>query len=408
MRAKMGQQHLFSIRPLIALLILFGFTTLGLGQSTNLIISEYIEGSSNNKYIEIFNHTNSTVDLSDYELRLFSNGSSTPYRTNSLNGSLASGAVIVYQNSSAAIYGGAATNASAVDFNGDDAITIYKVSTESYVDIFGVIGNDPGTAWTGAGGYTTVDKTLVRKQSVTSGITTNPSGTGASAFTTLTTEWDLYEKDDVSHLGSHAVDHSLPVELNYFKGFSHNGMVVLSWVTESEIDNLGFLLERRAESTEHGVWEMVADYKTNGALIGQGSVTHRTNYKFIDRNVITGQLYHYQLADVDYDGKITYHKPITVKVRPPDIKVNQAFPNPFNPVTTVKISIDLPQQLTVRVFDITGRRLKTLIDSHLSADEYTIAWDGTNRNNLPVASGVYFLQIKSHELNSIQKLLLTR
>jgi len=44
----------------------------------------------------------------------------------------------------------------------------------------------------------------------------------------------------------------------------------------------------------------------------------------------------------------------------------------------------------------------------LSAGEYTIAWDGTNRNNLPVASGVYFLQIKSHELNSIQKLLLTR
>jgi len=203
-------------------------------------------------------------------------------------------------------------------------------------------------------------------------------------------------------------DGSLPVELTYFKGFSRNGNIQLIWVTESEIDNLGFLLERRAGSIEHGGWKTIADYKTNGALIGQGSVTHRTNYKFIDRNVITGQLYHYQLADVDYDGKITYHKPITVKVRPPDIKVNQAFPNPFNPVTTVKISIDLPQQLTVRVFDITGRRLKTLIDSHLSAGEYTIAWDGTNRNNLPVASGVYFLQIKSHELNSIQKLLLTR
>ncbi|MDV7393872.1 fibronectin type III domain-containing protein, partial [Arthrospira platensis SPKY1] len=63
-----------------------------------------------------------------------------------------------------------------------------------------------GSAWTGSGGYSTADKTLVRKSTVTGGITVNPTGTGAGAFTTLTTEWDLFNQDDVSNLGAHTFD----------------------------------------------------------------------------------------------------------------------------------------------------------------------------------------------------------
>ncbi len=97
-------------------------------------------------------------------------------------------------------------------FNGNDALAIYPSSGVSgttinesavEIDIFGRIGNDPGSAWTGDGGYTTVDKTLVRKSSVTGGITVNPTGTGPTAFTTLTTEWDLYDIDVATYLGSH-------------------------------------------------------------------------------------------------------------------------------------------------------------------------------------------------------------
>ena len=176
--------------------------------ATDLIISEYIEGSSNHKYLEIYNGTGSTVDLSDYKLELFSNGAATASTSITLSGTLSHGSTVVYKNSGATLTlpaGVTATNNAAVNFNGDDAIALYKISTSSYVDIFGVIGNDPGAAWTGTGGYTTVDKTLVRKSSVTEGISTNPSGTGASAFTTLTTEWDMYTIDDVSHLGSHTM-----------------------------------------------------------------------------------------------------------------------------------------------------------------------------------------------------------
>ncbi|MBN2682448.1 MAG: lamin tail domain-containing protein [Bacteroidales bacterium] len=174
-------------------------TSVASGCATDLIISEYIEGGSSEKYIEIFNKTGSDVDLSDYELHFYANGAFTPTNTHSLSGTLTDGSAIVYRNSSATLY--AATTSAAVNFNGDDAVALYKVSTTSFVDIFGCIGEDPGSAWTSASN-STLDKTLVRKPTVTAGVTTNP----ASGFPTLESEWDEYNIDDVSNLGSHTMN----------------------------------------------------------------------------------------------------------------------------------------------------------------------------------------------------------
>ena len=170
------------------LFLAFLCSTLGWGQATDLFISEYVEGSSSEKFIEIYNGTGASVDLSDYRLRLYANGASTPSTpTNDvlLSGTLTNGSVIVYQNSAATLYAG--TNNTAVGFNGDDAVALYKISTTSNVDIFGRIGNDPGTAWT-ATGYSTLDRTLRRKINICGGVTINPTGTGVGAFTTLSTE----------------------------------------------------------------------------------------------------------------------------------------------------------------------------------------------------------------------------
>lgn len=174
------------------------------GQATDLFISEYVEGSGNEKFIEIYNGTGASVDLSDYRLRLYANGAATPTNDVLLSGTLTNGSVIVYQNLGATLYTGI-TN-TALNFNGDDAVALYKISTTSNVDIFGRIGNDPGAAWTNTTpAYTTVDKTLRRKSSICGGVTVNPTGTGATAFTTLSTEWDIYNIDTVSNLGTHVM-----------------------------------------------------------------------------------------------------------------------------------------------------------------------------------------------------------
>jgi len=185
-------------------------TLLCLGQSAtltaktianDLIISEYAEGSSFNKYIEIYNGTGASVNLADYRYQGFQNGSSTPSYDSQLSGTLLNGSSIIYSNSQSAIYAGQSTTLGAIQFNGDDAIALYKISTASYVDIFGVIGQDPGNSWT-SGSYSTQDKTLRRKLTVHAGVTVNPT----NGFSTLATEWDMFNIDDVSGLGSHSIN----------------------------------------------------------------------------------------------------------------------------------------------------------------------------------------------------------
>lgn len=174
-----------------------------------LFISEYVEGSSNNKYIEIYNPTSSAVDLGagNYSLRLYANGASTPTSDVALTGSLPAFGTVVYRNSLATIYGGTTIVNAALNFNGDDAIALAKNGVN--IDIFGRIGDDPGTAWT-LGGNTTVDRTLVRNPTVEAGVSLNPTGTGVGAFTTLGSEWTQFNQDDISNLGSHVSDCFVP------------------------------------------------------------------------------------------------------------------------------------------------------------------------------------------------------
>jgi hypothetical protein len=164
----------------------------------DLFFSEYVEGSASNKYIEIYNPTGVSIDLSDYQVRLYSNGSSTASTTNTLSGTLASGATIVYRNNSANIAGTLGFQVlSAVNWNGDDAIGLWKISAGANVDIFGEIGVDPGSSWT-VGGNTTVDRTLRRNSTVTDGNTVNGAG-----FPTLGTQWTVFPIDNVADLGAH-------------------------------------------------------------------------------------------------------------------------------------------------------------------------------------------------------------
>lgn len=190
--------------------------------ATDLIISEYVEGSASNKYIEIFNGTGAAVNLADYRLRLFANGASSPSNDVLLSGSLPNNSTIVYRNTSATIYGGSSTINAAVNFNGDDAIALYKISTSSYVDIIGVIGNDPGTQWV-LGGNSTLDQTLVRNASVSSGVSVNPTGTGSGAFLTLSTEWTEFAIDNVSNLGSHTFNAGGPTYVPGYQDLAVSG-----------------------------------------------------------------------------------------------------------------------------------------------------------------------------------------
>lgn len=157
--------------------MVIGLFTLAIGlmsrQATHaaapdLFFSEYIEGSSFNKAVEIYNGTGATVDLSTYTVELYSNGAASPSQSAALSGTLADGDVFVMAHGSAdaAILAVAdVTNSSVINFNGDDAVVLRK--NGAVVDAFGQIGIDPGSQWPGGG----QDDTLRRKSTVCQGDT---------------------------------------------------------------------------------------------------------------------------------------------------------------------------------------------------------------------------------------------
>jgi len=144
------------------------------------------------------------VVLGDYRVEFFPNSYTVPYKSLDLSGELESGEVYVIANpgSFAAIRDRSdLLNSSVTSFDGDDQIALKKLSTGTYVDIFGRIGTDPGSYW-GSGTLVTKDRTLVRKSSVTGGVTSNP----VSGFPTLATEWVSYPVNSYHHLGSHSLE----------------------------------------------------------------------------------------------------------------------------------------------------------------------------------------------------------
>ncbi|NLI56615.1 hypothetical protein GX420_06525, partial [bacterium] len=182
----------------VSLIFPFGNNTKG--QIDNgFIISEYIEGSSFNKAIELYNGTLTTIDLSNYKLALYSNGASSPSQSVTLSGTLAAGDTYIIAHGSAdpAILAIAdLISSSVINFNGDDAVALIRTSDASFVDVFGQIGFDPGTYW-GVSPNTTVDHTLVRKPSVVKG---DPIGNDVFE---PSLEWNFYPVNDFTHLGSH-------------------------------------------------------------------------------------------------------------------------------------------------------------------------------------------------------------
>lgn len=171
--------------------------------TTDLLISEYVEGSSNNKYIEIYNGTGADVDLAAYKLKLYSNGSSSVTNFTALTGTLANNACVVYKNSGAVLTlpeGVSATVSTATNFNGNDTVALTKTvgADDILVDIFGNIGD--ATSWS-SGTISATNQTLRRKSTVLSGVAVDPIDPG---FPTLGTEWDSFAIDTADGLGSHS------------------------------------------------------------------------------------------------------------------------------------------------------------------------------------------------------------
>lgn len=195
------------MKRIILSLLLISITLILSANATDLFFSEYVEGSSNNKALEIFNGTGQTVDLSAYTVKLASNGG-TWGNTLVLSGTLANGEVYVITNASAnsTIAAQSDITSTVTYFNGDDAVGLFNGTT--LIDLFGTYNSDPGTGWNVAGiTNATLDHTLVRKSSISSPSTDWAAQAGTDANSS---QWIVYPIDTFTYLGSHTMDQETP------------------------------------------------------------------------------------------------------------------------------------------------------------------------------------------------------
>ena len=205
-------------------------------------------------------------------------------------------------------------------------------------------------------------------------------------------------------------DGTLPVELASFELLeSRNAGITLQWITESEINNLGFNLDRKTPITD---WSQIASYVTHPALQGQGSVSYQTIYTFTDNTVQENEYYDYRLSDVDYDGNVEYHNLQLMGVSstniPEQFILYPNYPNPFNPTTKIHYGIPSESKVLLTIFDMLGREVIRLIDENQDAGHRAIAWNGTDAAGRNVGAGMYFYDLKSGDFRQTRKMILLK
>ena len=204
-------------------------------------------------------------------------------------------------------------------------------------------------------------------------------------------KWNFGAKFAVS------VQNIIPVELTSFTALISNKGVKLTWITATELNNRGFYIER-ANSKTSAIWETINFIK------GAGSTTVTQNYFAADNTPLSGTSY-YRLKQVDYDGSFTHSNAAEVINNNviENFVLEQNYPNPFNPSTKISWQSSIGSIQVLKVYDLIGNEVATLLNEFKEAGSYEIEF---NAINLP--SGVYLYKLETGNVVQTKKMVLIR
>ena len=182
------------------------------------------------------------------------------------------------------------------------------------------------------------------------------------------------------HRRTISLDVIVPVELTSFSASSDKNDIILTWNTATEVNNQGFEIQRKT----------AGEFERVGFVEGKGTTTEMQNYLFKDKNLLSGS-YTYRLKQMDFDGSFAYSDEVEIEIDQPSVfYLGQNYPNPFNPSTNIKYSIPADAMVTLKVYDILGTEVSTLVNEYQQAGTFDVVFNGSN-----LASGVYYYQLTS-------------
>lgn len=190
---------------------------------------------------------------------------------------------------------------------------------------------------------------------------------------------------------------ALPVELTSFTASASNDIVTLNWETATEVNNSGFSLERKAQSSE---------WKSIGFIPGYGTSAEKHNYSYADNVKISGK-YTYRLKQIDQNGQYSYSKEVEVVVTPSEFMLYNNYPNPFNPSTTISYNLSADAMVSLRVYNSIGELVTELFNGTQTAGFYELQFR-SNSNGVNLASGIYLIELRANENVQRIKMMLNK
>jgi hypothetical protein len=254
----------------------------------------------------------------------------------------------------------------------------------------------------------------------------------------------------------------LAVKLNRFEAGTGDGVDSLNWTTESEFENLGFYVWRReipegaadslvAKDSARAAAHLAAAKAASGpagkaaaadlgnapdtlptasltaeelAKLGYvritakpipgapgGSSASTRDYQFMDRTAAYGKAYQYLLEALDFNGGSVYYGPRAARPGNPYItELYSNYPNPFNPITTLRFSLREKLKVSLIIYDARGRMVRTLIrpEKALAPGKYTLIWDAKTEGGMEAPSGQYFYRFTAGHFVKARKMLLIK
>ncbi len=223
-------------------------------------------------------------------------------------------------------------------------------------------------------------------------------------------------------------ENEVPVELISFSAELSGLQIILNWTTATETNNHGFEIERcltqslsfNGSPSDKGKdliqWEKI------GFIPGAGNSSSTKSYSFVDNGIEIFGKYKYRLKQIDFDGTFEYSNEIEVQYSPTKFLLEQNYPNPFNPSTRIKYQVSSSTHVSLKVFDVLGNEIATLVDEYKPAGNYEVEFSigdvrvsgiphsgGQNPvTGIGCASGVYFYQLKAGDFISSKKMLIVK
>ncbi len=211
----------------------------------------------------------------------------------------------------------------------------------------------------------------------------------------ITTDFDGQLRDLVLPYRGADEATTIPVELVSFTYNISGNDIILNWSTATELNNYGFEIWKKQNNS---------DWQNIGFVAGAGNSTNINSYSFTDRDLKPGY-YSYKLRQVDFSGASKFYELTeTVNLNFPDqFELHQNFPNPFNPTT--KISWQLPGsgRLTIKLFDVLGREIETIVDGNYEAGNHSIEFDGSK-----LTSGIYIYELRTGSYRANKKMMIIK